>query len=690
MNDKLIAIPSDVEIRNAIFAIHPDKAPGPDGFSASFFQSNWDSVGPAICHEIRSFFITGSLPHTINNTHIRLIPKISEPLKVSDYRPIALCNVYYKAISKLLAIRLKPVLQGTISEYQSAFVPDRAIFDNVLITHEVLHYLKTSDAEKHCTMAVKMDISKAYDRLEWPFIRQVLETLGFYNIWINWVLQCISTVSYAFLIDNEVLGEVVPQRGIRQGDPLSPYIFILCAEVLSGLCVKAQEDGLMVGVKVSHSPRLNHLLFADDTMIFTKSNKQSCSTLLHILRDYELASGQKINPDKSSISFSSKTPLVELQRVKAHLGISKEGGVGKYLGLPEHFGRKKKDLFASIVTRMKQTASGWSSRFLSTAGKMTMLQSVLSAIPAFAMSCFRLPVGLCNQIQSVLIRFWWDNSNGDKKICWLAWDKLTKPKSMGGLGFRDVQLFNQALLGKIAWRILTKPNCLLARNLKGKYCNNESFLSIKASKTSSHGWKGILWGRDLLINHLGKAIGDGSTTKVYKDSWIKPSQNLRPFGPTTQDEQDLFVADLLSRETREWNVAKIDKLLPNLAHLILQVKPSVLDATDSYVWSLQQSGQYTTKSGYFSMVQREAPTAPPAPQTVPLDWKKLVWSPRLSPKLKLFLWKILNEALPTGENLQKRGLLANTNCSLCGERETISHLFFQCRFAIDVWQQVPW
>ncbi|WZZ84871.1 hypothetical protein YC2023_113450 [Brassica napus] len=248
--------------------------------------------------------------------------------------------------------------------------------------------------------------------------------------------------------------------------PLSPYIFILCGEVLSGLCKKAQETDI-----------------------------QRCTNLMVILKGYEVASGQKINALKSSISFSAKTPPEVRARVKIQLGIEKEGGVGKYLGLPEHFGRKKKDLFASIVDHMKQKALSWNTRFLSTAGKATMLQSVLSPVPTFAMTCFQLPVGLCNQLQSVLTRFWWDAKEGESKICWIAWDTLMLPKHLGGLGFRDIRLFNQALIAKIAWRLILKPECLLSRILLGKYCHNASFLKVAHAASSSHGWKGILWGQ---------------------------------------------------------------------------------------------------------------------------------------------------------------------------------------------------
>lgn len=158
--------PSPQEIKEAMFAIHPDKAPGPDGFSASFFQSNWNIVGPDIITEIQDFFTFGLMPRNSNDTHIRLIPKILAPKRVADYRPIALCNVCYKVISKLTSRRLQPLLESIISETQSAFVPKRAISDNVLITHEVLHFLKVSKAKVSCSMDVKTDMSKAYDRLE--------------------------------------------------------------------------------------------------------------------------------------------------------------------------------------------------------------------------------------------------------------------------------------------------------------------------------------------------------------------------------------------------------------------------------------------------------------------------------------------------------------------------------------------
>ena len=315
-------------------------------------------------------------------------------------------------------------------------------------------------------------------------------------------MQCVSTVTYSFLINGLPRGRVTPSRGIRQGDSLSPYIFILCSEVLSGLCNKAQEDGSLKGIRVARgTPRVNHLLFAEDAMFFVRASKERSEALHKVLKRYEEASGQSINTEKSSISFSHKTPRSLKTVVQDTLSIHKERGVGKYLGLPEHFGRSKSDLFSSIVDRIRQKARGWSNRFLSTAGKMTMLKSVLSSVPSHAMSCFELPVLLCKRIQSALTRFWWDDRMDSKKMAWIAWEKLIRPKEHGGLDFSNIQSFNEAYLAKLTWRLINNPECLLGRILIGKYCPTEDFLTVTAKSAISHGWRGVLTGCDIIMSN---------------------------------------------------------------------------------------------------------------------------------------------------------------------------------------------
>lgn len=152
-------------------------------------------------------------------------------------------------------------------------------------------------------------MSKAYNRIEWGFLEAVLKRLGFRGLWIQWVIECVTTLSYSFLINGTPYGKVTPSRGLRQGDPISPYLFILCMEVLSGLCTNAQRNDSLLGLQVSQkSPYVNHLIFADDTMLFCKTNERNCWTLRAILRRYELCSGQCIKLEKSTITFSSKTP----------------------------------------------------------------------------------------------------------------------------------------------------------------------------------------------------------------------------------------------------------------------------------------------------------------------------------------------------------------------------------------------
>lgn len=684
-NEKLIATPTMEEIKAAVFSIHPDKAPGPDGFSASFYHGYWDIIGADVTREIRLFFETCSLSQNQNATHVCLVPKIIAPKRVGDYRPIALCNVYYKIIAKIITKRLQPLLAHIVSPHQSAFVPGRAISDNVMITHEILHTMRISGATKRCPMAVKTDMSKAYDRIEWGFLRTVLLRLGFHEKWIGWVMTCVSSVHYSFLVNGHPKGTVTPSRGLRQGDPLSPYLFILCTEVLSGLCKKAQMKGLLPGVKVARRcPPINHLLFADDTMFFLKTNGQGSAVLMQILKKYEAASGQTINKSKSSVTFSSKTPPETKNRIKQILGIRTEGGTGKYLGLPEFFGRRKKDIFTSLVDRIRQRAGKWSSRFLSGAGKQILLKVVLSAMPSYAMSCFKLPKSMYKRLQAALTRFWWDDKPDKRKMCWVSWDKLTLPKNAGGLGFRDLESFNDALLAKLSWRLLKNPNSLLAQILIGKYCKESSFMNALAPSVCSHGWKSILAGKEVLKKGMGWLVGDGSKISLWYDPWLSTNSPTLPFGPPTEASANLCVEALIHSHSNSWNLEAIRTHLPHHEDQIRRLVLSSKKTVDSYVWLPVKSGKYSTKSGYaINKLQPNLDTE------VNFKWQTNLWQVRASSKIKTFLWKAVAGALPVGSSLARRGITVDLKCKVCGEDEDALHVLVNCPFAAKVWNLAP-
>nr|VDD10261.1 unnamed protein product [Brassica oleracea] len=321
-----------------------------------------------------------------------------------------------------------------------------------------------------------------------------------------------------------------------------------------------------------------------------------------------------------------------------------------------------------------------------------MIKAVLSAIPTHASSCFLLPLSLCKRIQSAFTRFWWDAAD-QKKICWIAWSKITLPKLMGGLGVRDIQLFNVTLLAKQAWRIATAPNSLLSRVLLGRYCQNSSFVDVLPTSNASHGWRSVLKGQDLLITQLGKAIGDGNSTRVCKDRWILSNNTDTPVGPPKEMDRDLMVSDLLTRGTNEWNVAKIKGLFPSLASCITSIIPSLLGAPDEFIWIPNKDGRYTTKSGYTSAVKYNSLLENGGSPLPVLEWSKKVWASQCLPKIKLFMWKLMQGALPLGANLEKRGcgstVTSTVTCPRCGERETADHLILACPFAKQVWTDAP-
>ena len=232
---------SKEEFKEAIMKMHPDKSSGPDGFNPTFYQRFWDLVGDDVYRDSLEWMNNLCFPPSVNHTNICLIPKHQNSRSMKDYRPIALYNVNYKILAKVLANRLKKLLPRIISQEQSAFVSGRSITDNVLVAFEIIHHMKRKNKGKQGDLAFKIDISKAYDKIDWGFLRGIMLKLGFDSRWVDLMMLCVSTVRYNVLVNRREVGPIIPKKGLRQGDPLSPYLFILCVEGLSSLIKRAES-----------------------------------------------------------------------------------------------------------------------------------------------------------------------------------------------------------------------------------------------------------------------------------------------------------------------------------------------------------------------------------------------------------------------------------------------------------------
>lgn len=294
--------------------MNPSKAPGPDGFTAFFYQKYWKEIGEATISNCLEILNQNRSVKEWNDTFITLIPKVKQPKKVSDFRPISLCNVAYKIVAKVIVNRMKWVLQDIISENQSAFVPGRSIFYNIIIGHECLHTIKSRRTRKKRWVALKLDMSKAYDRVEWKFLEKLMIKIGFHCQWVALIMDCITTANFSILINNSPSGKIIPQRGLRQGDPLSPYLFLLCSEALSTLLSGAAHKDIITGLKPEKfCPGISHLFFADDSLVFCRASVDQVNVLSWLIRAYEQASSKLLMWQNLQCSFLPMYTLICVQ-----------------------------------------------------------------------------------------------------------------------------------------------------------------------------------------------------------------------------------------------------------------------------------------------------------------------------------------------------------------------------------------
>ncbi|KAM6589756.1 hypothetical protein CsatA_012361 [Cannabis sativa] len=671
----------------AVKAIGSTKAPGPDGFHAIFFQKYWDIIGPRVSAVCLAILNGHQSVRKFNKSNVVMIPKITKPSFVKEYRPISLCSVMYKIVAKAVALRLKGTLSPLISSFQSAFVPGRAIHDNVMVGFELLHSLFKKNNGVRGFMALKLDMSKAYDRVEWSFLRAIMCKFGFPCRWVDLIMDCVSTPEYSFLVNGRPRGCVVPSRGLRQGCPLSPYLFLFCAEALSTMLQQAEAAGDLMGFRCSRAgPRVSHLFFADDSLIFGRANGREAESLRRILQCYENASGQQVNFEKSAITFSPNVLPADRTSVLGILGLGSVATHDKYLGLPTVIGRNKKRTFASICDKVQKRVRGWKRSFFSAGGREILIKAILQAVPNYLMSIFQLPVATCDKLRSIILQFWWGTQNDKRKIAWVKWESVCQPKSKGGLGFKDIRLFNQAMVAKQVWRLLQSPDSLAARVLKQKYFPTLSILEAKDRPGSSHLWSSLVWGLELLQSGMRKGVGDGQSVHAFRDPWLPRPRSFRPISPAPSD--DVMVSDLIGANG-VWDITLLSNYFLRMdMDVILGIPLGDGRCADWWCWHYSPNGCYTVKSGYALALDlvRDRNGGSSVDQA---HWWNGMWNLRVPQKVKIFLWRMYHRALPTNSQLIKRKIPVQPLCQRCGEdSETPEHALVFCSALRPLWMKL--
>ncbi|CAL1413281.1 unnamed protein product [Linum trigynum] len=626
MNETLLKPMRIEEIKEALDQMGPTKAPGSDGFSAGFFQKNWGVVGPKVIEIVMNFFRNGELPQELNHTLISLIPK----------------------------------------------------------------YMKQMERAKNGYFVAKLDMAKAYDRVEWSYLENVMKKLGFADRWIDLIMKCVTTVSYSILVNGHKSDSFKPSRGLRQGDPLSPYLFLLCAEGLSALIKKDEKEGKIEGIQIRRqAPSISHLLFADDSIIFGRATLKGCDQLKEILRIYSEESGQLINYDKSELSFSKNVRCSRRMEICGTLGIKEVDKLPKYLGLPTVISRSKKAIFEDIKERVRKKLKDWKNRTMSQAGKEILIKAIAQAQFLYPMSVFLLPDGSLKEIQNLIVNFWWGQKGKEVKIKWIGWDELCDEKEEGGLGFRDLKAFNLAMLGKQIWNLISRPNSLMTKVLKARYFPKTDILNAKLGYRPSYIWKSIMEAKEKIADGFRWKVGDGKAIRIWEDEWIPGKSFYCPDPTPAMEAPDGYVSSLIDHEMGSWNCAKVRDLFSSQDHALIANIPLCFPLKeDSRVWKDSETGIYSVKTAYSRIRNNQQHTVARRHSKEDDDdefWKNL-WALNTQPKVKFFLWKLCKNILPVGANVEEWFEEACVECPFCNLRETQMHALRECDWIRRQWQ----
>ncbi|GJV81698.1 RNA-directed DNA polymerase, eukaryota [Tanacetum coccineum] len=605
------------EIKRAVWDCGVDKSPGPDGFTFGFYRRFWTTIEDDVCKAVVWFFQNNFIPNGGNSSFVTLIPKIPNANKVKDYRPISLIGSVYKIIAKILANRLVMVLGDIVSDSQSAFVKDRQILD---------------------------DFEKAYDSVRWDYIEIILKKFGFGDKWCKWIDGCLRTSRGSVLVNGSPTTEFQFGKGLKQGDPLSPFLFILVMESLHVSFQRVVDAGLFSGIKLDNSTSITHLFYADDAIFMGHWNCYNIELLTRVLEIFHKASGMRINMTKSKLLGISVTHDIA-EQAASKIGCSVLKMPFTYLGSKVGSLMTRSMSWNEVVERMVTRLSRWKLKTLSIGGRLTLLKSVLGSIPLYHMAMYKVPKKVLHVMERIRARFFIGAESTVKKHSWVSWKKTMASKDYGGLGVASLFALNRALIFKWIWRFISQKNSLWARVIKAIHGDDGKIgNTVKAGYPSI--WLSIIQEmgviRDMgidILNYIKPNCGDGSCILFWEDNWRNDAafKDLYPRLYMLENVKDSSVADKLAHEDLERSFRRKPRggrELQQLESIKQQISGCILsNSKDRWTWSLEGLGEFTVSS------LREAIDS----IFLPNDGSKTRWIKEVPIKVNIIAWKISHD-----------------------------------------------
>ncbi|CAL0306454.1 unnamed protein product [Lupinus luteus] len=666
-NLMLTSLPSTDEIKGAVFAMNGDGAPGPDGFGGGFFQEFWDIVGEDVCKSVNQFFSQSWLPPTLNSNSIILIPKVQGADKVEYFRPIALANFQFKIITKVMADRLGLIAPKIISTQQRDFVKNRKIQDCICIASEAVNLLHHKSFGGN--MAIKLDIKKAFDTLDWNFLLDTLQTFGFNQKFRNWIRIILQSAMLSISVNGQSVGFFSCSRGVRQGDPLSPLLFCIAEDVLSRGISKLASDGKLSPILGPHGLKTpTHVLYADDILIFCKGNKRDLQCLKNLVVNYAQASGQQISSDKCKF-YTANDSIRYKARISNLLGFSAGSLPFCYLGVPLFKGRPKKLYLQPIADRILRKLASWKGSSLSIMGRVELVKSIIQSMLLYSFHIYKWPKQLLRSLDSKIRNFIWSGNTEISKMVTVSWSTVCLQQKDGGLGIRSIMGINRAALLKLTWDMITSNHdwAIFYRERFGynRVASPRYFISSM--------WSGLRDGWDLVFKNSIWLVGNGLNISFWHDNWMGAAlvdflQILEEFHARLSSKVSNFIID------RKWAIPT--ELVVSFPHLSTIINSIPISFKDRLVWSNTEDGSLDLKSAFSALHDTNSAAS----------WCSMLWNSFIPPSKSFLVWRISHNKLPTDENLKRRGCSMASRCDLCcTHADSTDHLLLSCSFSIYIW-----